>query len=128
MNANPVVLLLETEAVARHTLAEYLRACGYRVVEATNTHEAKAYFEQGDAPVQAAILDARASGEQDVFTLARWIRTQHSADVAMVGAVESAAEKAAQLCEAGPMLTRPYEPSGVVDLIKRLRAERDRRL
>ena len=126
MNGKPVILLLETEAVVRHPLAEYLRHCGYAVIEATDTNEAMAFLQSGEITIEAALLDVRAKGAQDVFVLAGWIRSNCSADVIMVGAVEAAAQKAAELCEAGPKLSRPYEPSAVVDLIKRLRAERNR--
>lgn len=126
MSAKPVVLLAEADAVVRHTLAEYLRECGYRVVEAATTDEAEAYFQSGDALIDAALLDVRASGSKTVFELAQWIRAQYSTDVVMVGAVEAAAQKAGELCESGPTLSRPYEHTVVVDLVKRLRAERDR--
>lgn len=126
MSVKPVVLLLETEAVARHALAQYLRECGYLVVEATSTDEAIAYFQGGDASVDTALLDVRASGAENVFELARRIRSQYRAEVVLVGAIETAAHKAAELCETGPTLARPYEHSAVLDLIKRLRAERDR--
>lgn len=126
MNDNSVVLLLETEAIARHALGEYLRACGYRVVEASNTDEALAYLRGSETVIDVALLDAQASGGEDVFALARSIRSQFSADVIMVGAVEAAARKAAELCESGPTLARPYDHSLVVDLIRRLRAARDR--
>jgi CheY-like chemotaxis protein len=127
MSDKPVILLLETEAVARHALAQYLRACGYLVVETANTDEAIAYFKGGAASVETALLDVRAAGAENVFELATWIRSHCSADVVLVGAIETAAHKAAELCKTGPTLARPYEHTAVVDLIKRLRAERDRR-
>lgn len=127
MSDKPVILLLETEAVARHALAQYLRECGYLVVEAANTDEAIAYFKGGDTSIETALLDVRASGAENVFELTRWIRSHYAADVVMVGAIETAAHKAAELCKTGPTLAHPYEHTAVLDLIKRLRAERDRR-
>ena len=126
MSARPVVLLLETETVVRHALAEYLRECGYQVVEAAATNEASEYLSSGEGSVDVALLDVRAAGDQDVFTLAQWIRAQHTADVVMIGGIESGAKKAGEICQAGPSLPRPYAHTSVLDLIKRLRAERER--
>jgi len=42
--------------------------------------------------------------------------------------VARAADAAAELCEQGPMLSKPYEPQAVGEWIKRLLAERDRTL
>ena len=43
MNAQPrpCILLVECDIVVRSPLAEYLRECGYRVLEAVNTIEAR---------------------------------------------------------------------------------------
>lgn len=127
MSDKPIILLLETEAVARHALAQYLRECGYLVIEAANTDEAIAYFKGGDTSVETALLDVRASGAENAFELANWIRSHYTTDVVLVGAIETAAHKAAELCKAGLTLSHPYEHTAVLDLIKRLRAERDRR-
>lgn len=126
MSNKPVILLVETEAVARHALAQYLRECGYMVVEAANTDEARASF-AACGSIDVAFVDVRASGAEDAFSLAHWIRAQCAADVVMVGSIDKAAAKAADLCEAGPKLARPYEHTKVVDLIKQLRAARDRK-
>lgn len=124
----PVVVLLETEAVSRHALSEYLRECGYRVVEAASTDEALNYFEKGDAPIEAALLDVATSGASDVFSLARWLRAKRpDVDVVLVGSLETSAKKAAELCQAGPSLSKPYDHAQVIDLIKRLRADRERK-
>jgi hypothetical protein len=39
----------------------------------------------------------------------------------LAGTVEKAAREAGNLCEEGPHLTEPYEPSQVIDWIKKLR-------
>jgi hypothetical protein len=44
----------------------------------------------------------------------------------MIGGIESGAKKAGEICQAGPSLPRPYAHTSVLDLIKRLRAERER--
>ena len=38
----PIILLVEDDILVRHPLADYLRECGFTVVEAVNGAEAKA--------------------------------------------------------------------------------------
>lgn len=123
----PVVLLLESDAIARHALAEFLRACGYRVVEAASTDEAYAFFAGRGEAVDTALLDAQAAGAQTAFALAHWLRANRpQTQIAISGVLERAAHKVGELCENGPTLAKPYDHAHVLDLIKRLRAERDR--
>jgi len=63
------------------------------------------------------------------FCAAAWVRAQRpEVGVILVGTVARAADAAAELCEQGPMLSKPYEPQAVGEWIKRLLAERDRTL
>ena len=36
----PTLLIVESDILVRHPIAEYLRECGYKVLEAGNTDEA----------------------------------------------------------------------------------------
>jgi hypothetical protein len=47
-------------------------------------------------------------------------------DIILAGTPERAAHAAADLCDDGPMLMKPYEPQIVVDRIKQLVAARQR--
>lgn len=123
----PCILVVDGDVLVRHVLAEYLRACGYRVIEAVHSDEAQHILKGGDLSIEVALVDAQAPGSLSGFALARWLReTYPDIDVVLAGAPAQAAEQAATLCEEGPHLARPYEPQNVVDYIKRLRAARRR--
>jgi hypothetical protein len=49
-----------------------------------------------------------------------------SAKVILTGTVANEAKEAADLCEEGPVLSKPYDPQLLVDRIKRALATRDR--
>jgi DNA-binding response OmpR family regulator len=117
------------DILVRHPLAEFLRECGYRVVEASNADEARQLL-GGDLPsVDIDIVLADASGAGEVgFALAVWTRENHpGVEVILAGSVTGAAEKAGEICKEGPALTKPYDHKLVVERIHRLVAARDRR-
>lgn len=122
------VLIVDSDIISRHAIADYLRHCGYSVVEAADTDEAIVAL--GDAALQVDVIlcDVAAAGTRSGFELATWVRQNRSElEVRLAGSVAKAADAAADLCESGPHLARPYEPQSVVDYITRLRAARERR-
>lgn len=123
----PGLLVVDGDVLVRHVIAEYLRHCGYRVVEAASTDEARSLLAAGEVSVDLVLADVQAPGTISGFSFGRWLRESYpELDIVLAGAPVQAAEKAASLCEEGPQLARPYEPQHVVDHIKRLRAARDR--
>ena len=122
------VLVVEGDVLARIVICEYLRHCGYRVIEAVNCDEALILLQHPTASIDIVLTDIKATGAIDGFALTQWIRqNKPDIDVVIAGSTAKAADAAANLCESGPMLARPYEPQLVVDRIKRLRALRSRR-
>lgn len=129
MKRSQCLLIVEADILVRHPLAEYLRECGYRVVQAANTDEAYKLFTQRRRRIgiDVVLIDAQAPGERNAFTFARWLRENRAGvDVVLVGNVEAATEKAGDLCGQGPPLTKPYDHRLVLDRIRRLVAARDR--
>jgi DNA-binding response OmpR family regulator len=121
------VLLVDPEILVRMALAEYLRECGYRVVEAANSDEARLVLEQGRRRIDMLLVDVAVPGSSDGFALAQWARTHKAGlPVILVGSVERAADVAGDLCEDGPMLNKPYDHQILLDRIKRLLAEHTR--
>ena len=119
------VLVVDGDIVSRHVIADYLRHCAYRVVEAANTDEALIALGEPTLSVDVILCDVSALGSKNGFQLATWVRANRpELEVRLAGGVEMAAETAAELCEIGPRLKRPYEPEAVVNYIKRLRASR----
>jgi DNA-binding response OmpR family regulator len=122
----PGILIVEADLLIRSPLAEYLRECGYRVLEASDAAEARQLLKDGSNPVNIVLADADASPESG-FALAVWIRSNcPGVRVALAGSVAAAVEKGADLCHDGPALSKPYHHQFVRDHIRRLLATRDR--
>jgi CheY-like chemotaxis protein len=123
-----IVLLVDGEVLVRHALAEYLRDCGYVVVEAASTDEAATVLQSSDLAIYVALCDAVAPGTRNGFAFASWVRSEWpDLPVLLAGSIDKAAAAAGELCEEGPQLARPYDPSSVVDRIRRRVAARSRR-
>lgn len=121
------ILLVDGDVLVRHELAEYLRHCGYRVVEASTTDEAVTVLSEGGVALDALLCHAEAAGERNGFALAAWVRANRPGlPVLLAGSTERTAEAAGELCEEGPDLARPYDPAVVVDRIRRRLATRAR--
>jgi CheY-like chemotaxis protein len=119
------ILIVDGDIISRHVIADYLRRCEYAVVEAANTDEALAALGEPTLSIDVILCDVSALGSRSGFELASWVRCNRpELEVRLAGGVEMAAQTAAELCESGPHLERPYEPTAVVDYIKRLRASR----
>ena len=67
------VIVAESDALARTVLAQYLRECGYNVMEAATSDDVLAVLRSGRG-IQVVLLDAQISGGVAGFTLARHIR------------------------------------------------------
>lgn len=123
----PVVVLVEGDILVRHVIAEYLRSCGYEVLEAATGVEAANILEVEAERVEVVLADAAATGEREGFALARWLREAHpTIDVILAGSAVMAAAHATGLCEDGPGVDKPYQPQQIVDRIKWLKSRRDR--
>jgi CheY-like chemotaxis protein len=121
------IVVADSEVIVRHAIADYLRHCGYSVFEAATSDEALIIVQQADLRIDAILCDVKIAGAMNGFELCRWIRENRPGTQAVLAAgVTAAAENAAELCENGPLLSRPYDPQSVVDYIKRLFASRDR--
>ncbi|OYY25402.1 MAG: hypothetical protein B7Y65_02915 [Azorhizobium sp. 35-67-15] len=125
----PRVLVLDADIVVRHVLAEYLRTCGYQVAEAASADEALDLLADARPPFDVMLADFAVPGRLEGFALAAFVREHHPAvEVILAGTPAKAADEAAELCDEGPHLARPYEPQSVVDRIKQLMATRARNL
>ena len=70
------VLVVEDEMMVRMPIAEYLRDCGYNVVEACNASEAIIAMDAEDT-VSLVFSDIRMPGKMDGFGLAEWFRSHY---------------------------------------------------
>lgn len=105
-------------------IAEYLRTCGFKVIEAVNAGEAVLL---GEGMRVDIVLGSVATQAADGFALSRWIREhRRGLLVILAGTPGRSVEAAAELCDTGPLLSRPYDPQIVLDRIRRLLAAQRR--
>jgi len=122
------VLVVEDDVLVRAEISQYLRECGYRVVEAGSADEALIVLQEPELKVDVVLSAVEMPGSMDGFGLSQWVRKHRQGlDVILVGNPARAADAAADLCEAGPLLAKPYDPQLIVDRISRLAAERNSR-
>ncbi len=107
-------------------LAEFLRECGYKVVEAADAEEAVLVLTDAGLAVDVALAEAQPPGNG--FALAQWIRANRpSLHVILAGSVTRAVDAASELCDGDERVSKPYDPQVVHERIRRLLAARTRR-
>lgn len=117
------ILIVDGEVLVRHAISDYMRQCGFTVVEASSTDEAVAALSDASLAIDAVLCDAQAPGSRNAFELRAWIaRQEHRSGVRMImaGNIDAVASKAAELCDEGPHLARPYDPQSVAEYVRRL--------
>ena len=118
------VLVVEDDVLIRMPIAQYLRDCGYKVIEAVNADEAITVLLHQETVVDIVFSDIDMPGSTDGFGLSKWIREHRPGpDVILSGTVPRAVNAAKELCDESP-LPKPYEPQAVHDHIRRLLATR----
>jgi CheY-like chemotaxis protein len=116
------VIVIEPDILARMVIAEYLRECGYKVIEGVSGDEVLSVLGAGQE-IAVVLAEIQLPG-MDGFALAQWIRANHpSIDVILTTGIARAADKAGDLCDDGP-LEKPYHPQEVVRRINILRERR----
>ncbi len=58
----PCVLLVDGDELVRTSLAQYLRECGYRVLEAISSNEAQALLSEGSQRINIVLADIQTLG------------------------------------------------------------------
>lgn len=119
------LLFVEPDVAVRAPLAEYLRGCGYGVIEANSMEDAQEILWEIDSNVDVVLAEVSHLGSSEAFSLAKYIREHHpGVDVILSSSAARCADKAEELCHAEGMLGKPYHSEG---LLRRIRALRERR-
>ena len=120
-SADRTVLLAEEDVIVRLGLSDYLRTCGWTVLEAATAEEAKAILGAGPQ-IGILISDAQLAGEETGFALATWVRRHRpGVRVILAAALATKTEAVAGLCD--------RDDEGVLRLrIRAMFAERTRRM
>jgi DNA-binding NtrC family response regulator len=117
------ILLVQHEVLIRTSLAQFLRECGYRVVEAGSVAEARAFMENSTVEVSVVFSTVQFPGGTEGFDLAHWVRAHRpGVQVILAGSINAAAQKAEKLCAAA--METPYRADDVARRIRRLLAAR----
>jgi CheY-like chemotaxis protein len=103
------VLVVEDELLIRMATADYLRGCGYRVLEAGSGDEAVAVLNT-DIRVDVVFTDVSMPGTLNGFGLAQWVRRERpDVRVILTSGIARTAHEAQDLCAHGPLMEKPYE-------------------
>jgi CheY-like chemotaxis protein len=107
--AKPTVLAVEDVILVRLLVADYLRDCGFAVIEAASADEAILIL-SSDISVDVVFADVNMPGSVDGFGLAKWVSEQRPEIRIVLGSgVAETAEKAAALCHEGTIVSKPYD-------------------
>ena len=105
-------------------IAQYLRDCGYSVIEAVSADEAITVLLYREIAIDIVFSDIEMPGSVDGFGLAKWIREHRpGTDVILAGTVPRSIDAAKALCEASS-IPKPYDAQMVHNHIRRLLAAR----
>ena len=84
----------------RMPISQYLRDCGYKIIEAVNADEAMAVLLHRETIVDVVFSDIEMPGSVDGFRLAKWIRENRPGlAVVLAGTVPRTVDAAKELCE-----------------------------
>jgi CheY-like chemotaxis protein len=115
------ILVVDDEVLIRLSVSDFLRECGYRVLEAVDAEEAQSIFRAGE-PIEILFSDIDLGSGMNGLMLATWVRQNYPAvRIVLASGMASTANEAADLCDA-PFLAKPYSYSVLKDHIKRLLA------
>jgi CheY-like chemotaxis protein len=113
------ILVVEDEVIVRLAVADYLRRCGYRVVEAKTGEEAQAILRAGEL-VEILFSDVNLGPGINGFELAKWTRENYrDIRILLTSGASRMAQTAEGLCDA-PLFSKPYPYEHLVDQISKL--------
>ena len=116
---------MEKDILVRQPLAQYLRGCGYCVLEAADDADACETLSRGRHRIDVALISAKSVPSESGFALASWMRRNHpTVKVLLGGTVARVLQLAGNLCDDGP--DGPLDHRAVLDRIRRLLATRER--
>jgi DNA-binding response OmpR family regulator len=119
------IMVVEPEILTRMVIADYLRECGYKVIEGVNANDVFVVLRAPNADkVNIILTEVNLTGDTDGFALAQQVRQDHpGVDVIITSGAANAANRASDLCDDGP-LGKPYHSREVVQRIKMLQERR----
>ncbi|HWM48918.1 MAG TPA: response regulator [Xanthobacteraceae bacterium] len=116
-----VVLVVVSEVLIRMVIADYLRQCGYKVLEAASADEAITILENTESGVDTLFSGLELDDAREGFTLTQWARAHRpQMEIIRAGSLTRAADSAGDLCEQGPHKKKPYDSISIVAQVSQL--------
>lgn len=121
----PVVLVVEDEVLIRLAVADHLRSCGFKVVEAGNGAEAQELILAG-LSVDLVFSDVTMPGPMNGAALAQWLHQQMpDLPVILTSGVPSSLTAAKAACaNIRSLAQKPYDYGVIVSEIRAILAAR----
>ena len=114
------VLVVEDEMMVRLPIAEFLRDCGYNVLEASDASEAIATMD-AEEPVSLVFSDIRMPGKMDGFDLAEWFHSHYpSVPVLLTSGYNGGRSLASASVSINRFIEKPYSQNQVARRIAAL--------
>ncbi len=117
----PTVLVVDDDVLIRMSVCDFLRDCGFKVIEAGNAAEAIAVL-NAIPDIDVLFSDIQMPGDKTGFDLAHWTRLNYPATkIILTSGVAKMADAAHDLCQNGgpTFLAKPYY---LPDLEERIQA------
>ena len=96
------ILLVEDDVVLRLGIAGHLRGCGFLVLEASGSKEARHILQAGPR-IDILMSDAQLAGADSGFALAQWVRRYRpNVKVLLTSSTANKVETAGSLCSHRP--------------------------
>jgi DNA-binding NtrC family response regulator len=122
-----VILLVEPDVIVRFALAEQLRTCAQRVIEAASAQEARSVLVAGPE-IDVLISDAVLAGDENGFALAQWVRRHRpQIETILTSSIINKAQAASDFC-ARNRDGAVSDPAALATRIHSMLAERKRRM
>lgn len=116
----PTILVVDDEVLVRLAVAEYLRDCAFRVIEAATAEEAITIL-SATVGIDVVFSDVRMPGDMDGFGLARWVlENRPRVQVLLTSGYPGGDVEARAQAPETPVLDKPYKYDELEQFLRRL--------
>ena len=115
----PTILVVEDEPLQRLVITDFLKECGFDILESANAAEAIEVLTKQTGQIDLVFSDVQMPGEIDGFGLAKWIRENRpGTPVVLASGCTGKAELARDLCAGEHFFPKPFDMDEVAAKIR----------